>query len=451
MNTEAPNHRAEKMCDECGKRVRKIWRVYKGHNYCSTCYAREFKHALCPRCGQIAKLPRRHPEAVCSDCEKNKPCARCSKPPPYPIGKITDYGPVCSSCAPYFREKKPCEACGAMSNRLSRVLRLGHELKLCPKCASSDHGTCQACRRYRLLSAASDGRMLCDPCLLIGDVPCPQCGGLMPAGCGTECRTCQRTRSFRKKLKIDLAAFSTPVMGGVSADFGAWLLATVGCDKACLSIHRYLPFFVEMERVWGGIPDYPELLSHFSADGLRRVRLPMQWLREAKNITPDAQMRESDSEWRRIAASLESVSASSLSGMALRAYHEKLLGRLEAGKTTVRSVRLALKPAAAFILQADAQSTSIPDQAVLDLYVRKSPGQRAALSGFVNFLNEQYDLGLGVPDAKKQTQSTRRKKLEAEMLALMQEASPEHGEKPSRRWISLGLAYFHGFAQEGRG
>ena len=448
--SETPlTHPADQMCDECGKTVPKIWRVYHGHRYCSTCYAREFKNAACPQCGNVAKLPRRKPEAVCSDCEKNKPCVRCGTPPKYAIGKITEYGPVCRSCAPYFREKKPCEACGAMSNRLSRVTRLGHDLKVCPKCATADHGTCQACRKYRLLSMAPDGRMVCGKCLLLGDVPCPKCGDLMPAGCGKQCRACQRTATFRKKLNIDLAAFSTPVMGGVFASFGEWLLATVGCDKACISIHFYLPFFLDVEKTWGGVPGYPDLLKHFSAEGLRRVRLPMQWLKEAHGITPDVQMRESDSELRRIEAILASVPGGSSAGTALGKYHRMLQARLDAGDTSIRSIRLALRPAASLLLEADPGGSKLPNQAGLLRYLHVSAGQRAAVTGFVNFMNDHYGLGLTLPDAKKQAGTARRKRLEAEMLTLMQEAaSNPAGDEINKRWISLGLAYFHGLPKK---
>ncbi|BCO27329.1 hypothetical protein MIZ03_2217 [Rhodoferax lithotrophicus] len=47
------------MCDECGKDVAKIWRVHKGHKFCSTCYARVFKRRMCPKCGNFAKLPKK--------------------------------------------------------------------------------------------------------------------------------------------------------------------------------------------------------------------------------------------------------------------------------------------------------------------------------------------------------------------------------------------------------
>ncbi|TQV64424.1 MAG: hypothetical protein FNT29_05145 [Halothiobacillaceae bacterium] len=430
------------MCDECGKTAPKIWRVYKGHKYCGTCYAREFKRAMCPRCGNYAKLPRRHPEAVCSDCEKDKPCARCGRPPKYPIGKITEYGPVCNACSPYFSKVESCEACCTASQRLSRISRLGHDLRVCPKCASAAKAICTACRKHRVLLEAPDGRMLCKKCLELGQIPCPQCQALMPAGMGAQCDQCQWDKSFRKKLNIDLAAFSTPGMAAAFAEFGDWLSKEVGSRKAAITIHRYLPFFLEIEKQWKDIPDYPALLKHFSAEGLRRVRLPMKWLKKARGIMPDAQLREDDSDLRRIEAILASVPEGIAAGTALRKYHRMLQARLNAGETSIRSIRLALRPAASLLLESDPGGSKLPDQAGLLRYLHMSAGQRAAVTGFVNFLNTEFELSLLLPKAKKGASSEQRKKLEAELLDLMRVGSQRSGI--DRRWLSVGLAYFHG-------
>ena len=66
-------------CNECGKEPRKITRVRLGHRYCATCYARVFERGTCPGCGETARLPRNHPEAVCIRCERRGPCHRCRR------------------------------------------------------------------------------------------------------------------------------------------------------------------------------------------------------------------------------------------------------------------------------------------------------------------------------------------------------------------------------------
>lgn len=136
-------------CDECGDAVEKIHRLYKQRNYCHKCYVRVFKKQDCPSCGKSSRLYKADNLAVCQQCETNRPCIRCQRID-YPIGKITEQGPVCNSCSVYFREFQACERCGVTSQRLSRISRFGDNLRVCPKCATRDYQTCQSCRRYRL-------------------------------------------------------------------------------------------------------------------------------------------------------------------------------------------------------------------------------------------------------------------------------------------------------------
>ena len=236
-------------CDECGARDVKIARVYKGLRYCQTCYKRMFKRRLCPGCGNFARLPIRFSHAVCQSCERRKPCVRCGRVG-RKIGKLTAYGPACNSCAPYYREPEPCEACGKLSTRLSRKASLGHDLRVCQRCVRSDHKTCEACRHHRPLVESADGRKLCAVCLEKGEIPCPKCGQPMPAGCGQQCWTCYWTALAEARVQMDCAAFSSSALAEHFQAFGTWLIQMVGGHKAALTIHKYLTFFLEIEHQW---------------------------------------------------------------------------------------------------------------------------------------------------------------------------------------------------------
>ncbi len=433
------------ICDECGKTVEKIWRVRKGHRYCATCYARVFKRRLCPRCGNFARLPKDDPEARCRTCETAGPCVRCGKQE-YRVGRVTPYGPVCNSCAPHFRVAEPCEVCGTPSGRLTRVNRLGGERRLCPKCARADHATCVACRRHRLLNQAADGRMLCKACMNYGEIPCPSCGISMPAGRGKICESCYWTETCNKRVQMDCAAFVAPSMAEAFAEFGAWLRSEIGPKKAALGIHRYLPFFLDLEKMTGDIPSYEQLLSHFGAEGLRRVQLPMRWLQMTKGIEPDSIAQRQDSEQNRISAILNSVCENTVAGQVLRAYENRLRIKSSQGKLSLQSIRLALRPATNLLLAADIGGSRLPDQTNLDAYLQKAPGQRAALSGFLSFLREAHALHL-VPfvDAKR-VEKLRRRKLEKEMLKLL--GGDSDAITYNRNWLSAALAYFHGLPRK---
>ena len=242
---------------------------------------------------------------------------------------------------------------------------------------------------------------------------------------------------------MNRAAFSVPVMADHFEQFGTWLGTTVGDNKAAITVNRYLSFFLEIEKVWKSIPDYNRLIAHFSAEGLRRVRLPMRWMQETGLVVKDVAVQAEDSGKRQITGMLKSLEGDPAGLRILKGYHDTLMTLEKAGKLGLRSVRLALAPAKALLLEAQKIGLKKPDQKVVDAYLAKVPGQRAALSGFVRYLREAHSANVVVPKTKDgATQKVRQRKLEQEMLAMMCEGG--EGEEFMRRWVSVGLAYFHG-------
>lgn len=427
-------------CDECGRKVTKLTRRYRGHGYCSTCYARVFKRSLCSKCGELARLPRNDPNTICRHCETDKPCTRCGKSE-YKTGKITSYGPACKACAVHFREPEPCESCGELSKRLSRVKRLGHSRRLCPTCATADHGTCSACRRHRLLVMTPEGKKLCHTCHEQGEIICSSCGNAMPAGRGDACETCYWEKTSRKRLKINQAAFTKPEMKHAFGAFGEWLICAVGPKKAALRISHYLSFFLDIEATWQKVPSYPQLLNHFGAEGLRRVRLPMHWLHEAKGIEPDAQTKRLHSDKRRIRECLASLSPTAPAGKALHGYWKLLEARIQGGKTSYTSARLALRTAASLLRHTDPTGKNLPTQSDVNAYLGDTPGQAATLTGFTNYLNRQHGFALKAVIDETRAKKRRREQLAKSLIKMTK--SPEKDEAWYWTWIILSLEYFH--------
>lgn len=229
--------------------------------------------------------------------------------------------------------------------------------------------------------------------------------------------------------------------------FGNWLSARVGEHKAALTVHRYLPFFMEIERRWQDVPEYAALLAHFGAAKLRRVLLAMRWMEAAGLAMPDMAAKMDDSDRRRIVATLDKFALGSKERSLLDGYREALMVNMKAGRMTLRSIRLALSPAAALLRLASVMEHMPLDQGVLDAYLAKTPGQRAAVSGFVRYLREAHgaEIALSVADPGRVKQQ-RRKKLEADLVALMKEDGA--GAEFKRRWISVTLAYFHGLSKK---
>ncbi len=434
-------------CDECGKSIAKIHRNDKGFRYCSTCYARVFKRRNCPKCGLIARLPENNPESICRHCEVKKPCVRCGKTE-YKIGKITSYGPVCNVCRPFFIEPKPCGQCGKHSTHLTRVKRLGILVPVCSKCATQDYATCNACKKYRLLKTSSDGRMLCKLCLEKGDINCPTCSQSMPAGLGKQCDTCYWHGLLTKRIRMNCASFSVPKMAKYFEEFGYWLGLRLGEHTAAIKIHRYLVFFTDIESNWKTIPSFPVLLNYFGTNKLRKVLLPMQWMEEVGYIVADEKLKLINSENRRIENILDKLSDCSNGIQIINNYHKRLIEKLSSGKTSLRSIRLALSPAVALMVMANKMECVPPQQIVLNKYLEKAPGQLAAISGFVTYLKNYYEVDIILPKANSPKLALRRKSnLESELLALMKNMTNNDYREDKiyiRKWLSVAMAYFHG-------
>lgn len=431
MNTDKS---LTQQCDECGAVMLKAHRIEAGRRFCGTCYQRVFERRQCPKCGVFNRLPKSNRDAICRECVKDAPCARCGKVE-YKIGKITLFGPVCNSCSVYFRPPKLVSVPVKQEDA-----QTGSEILLSP--APSDRGACQDCRRYRNISISPTGRRLCLACLNVGSIPCPCCGNDMPAGRGNSCEECYWKETYLKRLRLDEAGLSSSQFVQLFRDFAMWLLAQVPVQKAALTIHGYFPFFYEMEKRWGKVPLYSQLLIHFTAEGLRRVRLPMRWLSETAQVVVDAQEREDASDLRRIAVIVASIPSGTPAGRALAAYSSELQSKAATGRIAIRTVRLALRPAASLLAACDESGFQLPCQAALDLYLLNAPGQKASITGFVSFMNSRHTANLVIRVDEQKTRLLRRRRLEAELVTLLEDERRDGDFKTE--WISISLAYFHG-------
>lgn len=423
-------------CEACGRAMAKATKVHKGKRYCATCYPRLFKRRMCTGCGNFARLPVFDLAAHCSACERSAPCFRCEKTD-YKIGMRTAYGPVCKTCAHHFHAIEPCEVCGTPSQRLARNTATG--LRVCPKCATSS-ATCPSCRRHRVLVSGEDGISRCRACTNEVTRMCEKCGSEMPAGRGRECEACSWTKVFEKRLAINLHGFSSDHFEQLFSRFGQWLFERLGPSKAALKINSFYRFFRSIETRWGCIPSYDDMLKHFTAIGLRRAETPMRWLSEVGAISVNAEDREKRTEERRLRAILAEIE-DPWSQQLLMGYFTELTARRESGETDLRSIRLALRPAANMLKGARLAAGTLPNQKTLELFWRSSPGHVAALSGFVGHLNKSHELQLKWRPSDHWLEKAKKNKAERELVALLRE--DQQASDFEVRWIVKGLAYFH--------
>ncbi|WP_249978484.1 hypothetical protein [Vreelandella olivaria] len=282
---------------------------------------------------------------------------------------------------------------------------------------------------------------MCKACCDQGEITCPSCGNQMPAGRGDACESCYWSKTCRKRIAIGQAAFASRELSIEFGEFGEWLISATGPHKAALKINRFLSFFLEIDQKWQRIPSYPQLLNYFDAEGLRRVRLPMRWLHEEKGIEPDHQAKRINSEKRRIYECLSSIPPASLLGGALQSYWHQLEARIESGRTSYTSARLAVRAAATLLLKTDQAGQRLPGQTDVDLYLNTAPGQASTLTGFTNFLNREYGTSLKPVIDTRRAKKRRKEKLARSIMQMT--TSAEKDDAWMSQWVRLGMEYFH--------
>lgn len=429
-------------CDGCQKPMEKAKKVHGGHRYCAICYPRLFKRKVCPGCGNFARLPVDQVDAKCRKCELLAPCVRCSRVG-RKVGLITPYGPACNSCAHHYRTPEPCDVCGKLSTRLSRVLKVDPSDRCCPKCARLEHASCPSCRRHRLLIQGENGLALCRACTEQGEISCGTCHLPMPAGRGKTCEACSWEKTFDQRLKLNVEEFELKYTRRLFMEFGGWLKGYMGAHRAALKIAGYMPFFGFLETDPTGIPSYFSLIEHFQAEGLRRMKTPMRWLKEVYGVDADPVMRENHSDKRRIGELLHSVPGG-IAASTLGDYHAHLMMKVGEGSTTLRSVRISLRAAVGMLAEASPVFDALPTQASVRHYLISTPGQKAASQGFINYLNRTLDLKLEMSVSERVLVRTKRQKLESELKSMLR--SGGSGESFERSWIKVALMLFHGVA-----
>ncbi|MDN3218883.1 hypothetical protein [Pseudomonas nunensis] len=248
-------------------------------------------------------------------------------------------------------------------------------------------------------------------------------------------------------MAIDQQGFTSPVVGALFVSFGEWLEREMDVKKAAARVHTYFDFFSQIDHLWGRIPSYGALLEYFHAGGLRRAEVPMRWLAEAHGVRASADAREAHSEQRRLDELLSQVTGH-WENVLLTKYHRSLIAKLSQHDIELRSVRLATRSAVNFLNQAQLASGTLPSQRTLESFWRHSPGQVAAVTGFINFLNKTHNLKLDTRPNEQWLKAAKRHKSERELIDLFK--SRHEVKDFEAKWIVKGLAYFHGIRRANR-
>lgn len=428
-------------CDSCGNKKVEIKRRYKGDTYCANCYRIWFIKKPCSQCGKINRLHKKEDFAVCSSCRISQPCTRCGGAA-VKDGANTEYGRVCQTCYQgYFKAKKECFECGEFKRDISRYSKLSHDHAVCTSCYQSHvMQSCPLCYRYRELVDSDKGPM-CQKCHDCGEIPCESCHKLMPAGMGKRCNDCYWSQRLKHEAKLNSYLLSSTLMREAYIDFTEWFMVNKGSMTATLKHNNYINFFTRCDALWSKIPSYESLVHEFKPNGLREYLTVLRWLIKTKQVVVDTKIKDQIAEEERIINLLDKFDDKTPD--CISTYHQYLNQKLLSGKTSLKSVRLALQPAIDLYTQFQLTGSNKPIQEQIDGYLLIKQGQRNALYGFVMFLNSKYNKSLRCKKPKdKDIERINRLKIEKRMIAMSLESKPLN-EKEKLVWLQLSMAYFH--------
>lgn len=366
-------------CSICGKA--QVTRKFQEEYYCANCYAQWFKKKTCKRCGQLKRIQREG--ELCLECEKLTDCVRCGKEAgTFEIGMISRYGAVCSSCARYFREEIECSECGKMTRDRYRSPVTNESV--CLQCYRRyTFATCQNCRRYRKVH--NQEKQLCKKCDEQLLSTCPKCKGEMPSGYGNVCPDCARRSLLFNMIRLNGHILRNKAVKTAYKKFIFWYMRKCGISVALHKGSDFMRFFIDCDEIWQQIPDYAELVTHFKPNGLRANLTALRWLLDTNQIIVDEALKDDLAELERIQVLFNKLKKSV---PCIASYYQKLQRRCDEGKTSLKSVRLALQPAIDLI--STNEVTNYPTQDQLNQYLVKKSGQTAAITGFINHLKSEY-------------------------------------------------------------
>ncbi|KKZ33679.1 hypothetical protein UN96_05215, partial [Acinetobacter baumannii] len=267
---------------------------------------------------------------------------------------------------------------------------------------------------------------------------------MIAAGCADLCDDCYWHQNLWNKFDQNQKVFESSDLKQQYENYIGWLEKKVGSHKAALYINKHTHFFIKTEIDWNqSVPTPKQLLVRLRSSGLRKFELVMQWLEEVHDIRIDMDNKKSCSERDQMEKLVQRILQPSLAYDVVLEYKNKLEEKIKRGETSIRSARLAVKPAVALMLSMEGESAQLPNLEHVKAYLAEYSGQAAALTGFINFLNENYGASIDYLKLKKSDflKTKQKKKLEMELIALTQ--TDLNDSELILSWVRNGLRYFH--------
>ncbi|WP_436896911.1 hypothetical protein [Acinetobacter baumannii] len=263
------------------------------------------------------------------------------------------------------------------------------------------------------------------------------------AGRGDYCEKCSWHQALERKVDKLANNLKDVNIREHFQNYTNWLEQRVGPHKATLFLTKHIKFFEVTNDLWTEqIPVYSDFLGRLRSSGLRKYVLPIQWLIKVHNLKIDIQTKEFCSELDQLNKLKDICPETSFSAQIIQEYYEVLMNRVNIGKTSIRSARLAMKPAADLMVQISKSRFKLPRLWHIKHYISEHPGQAATLTGFIIFLNQNYDTNLDFSFIKNSSflKNVRHQKLKKEILNWIQKIDDSFD---TLLWVKKCLRYFH--------
>ena len=141
---------------------------------------------------------------------------------------------------------------------------------------------------------------------------------------------------------------------------------------------------------------------------------------------------------------LDRFSKGSKSRNLIKEYYKYLLEKLEQNKTTIRSIRLSLTPAVKFLEYCNNFKDKTPSNFILEGYLSLYCGQKATITGFINFLKNEKEIDISIQEIntlKFKSVKTSRAILKQRLLDLMR--LPNIPKNKEQLYYKTLIGYLH--------
>ena len=435
-------------CDYCKNKLSNWDYVYKEKHYCRSCYEKLFLSRICSSCNKTKRIYKYLEKPICKICQvKDMPCSRCGKTE-FRAGKILKDGVVCNSCIKYFVKLKTCSSCNNEKINVSnRNLLNGSKKLLCVNCYNKTLPICSCCGyRRKAFSYDLEDKPKCQICSTQGKKKCIKCNSLIPAGYGNICKECNSNKTLDKKMSFLSKALSTNFCD-IFQEFCLWLSKRRGSPFASLNIQHYYGYFFILDEIsleLKRIPNYEEIVSRLTIAKTREYLLVTVFLDEIKLIEIDAKVKDEYANIDMIDKYLKIFKKESKSYMFINSYYQYLLTKLKNGKTTIRSVRLSITPAVKFLKYCGNFKDNTPTNYILEGYLWCYGGQKAAITGFINFLQKNQGINISIKEinlAPFRSSNTSNEILKQRVLDMM--SLTRIPENKIQYFIKILIGYLH--------